>query len=515
MKKTVFILLLIIICKVLIAQNDTLQNSVVYKQFYFNNGNISSEGYLKNNKPTGFWKSYYITGLKRSEGNWFNNRLDSVWIFYNQLGDTTIKINYYQGTKNGYQYKYFTGVDKQNIFSSKELYVNGKRNDKSYFYYQTSEIKKTVPFLDDKKHGIAYEYNRKGEIITIIRYRNNEIIVSENINRYNSENNKDGVWKEFYNNGNIKKEKSYLNGKLNGYTKIYNENGKLLDAIKYENGEVDLKLNDQELNVEIKEEYDKNENLVFTGTYKKNIPIGIHRYFNKKGDVIKSITYNIYGKVIGEGKVLINGNNEGDWIVYYDNGKKREIGKYSRGKKHGKWTYYYKNERVQQLGSYVNGKLSGSWRWYYETGELLREELYLYGQQDGEAIEYSELGNIISQGNYIEGYKEGEWIYVVGDQKYNGKYILGNRDGEWKSYYLEKETLCFRGKYLQGNPEGKHIYYYPDESIKEERYYNEGEKVKSWSKYNKNGDLILVVQYRDGKEYKINGVRLNRNSKEN
>ena len=40
-------------------------------------------------------------------------------------------------------------------------------------------------------------------------------------------------------------------------------------------------------------------------------------------------------------------------------------------------------------------------------------------------------------------------------------------------------------------------------------------KVKSWSKYNKNGDLILVIQYREGKEYKINGVRLNRNSKEN
>jgi antitoxin component YwqK of YwqJK toxin-antitoxin module len=45
----------------------------------------------------------------------------------------------------------------------------------------------------------------------------------------------------------------------------------------------------------------------------------------------------------------------------------------------------------------------------------------------------------------------------------------------------------------------------------EERYYMDGEKVKSWSKYDKNGKLIIVVQFKNGKEYKINGVKVNLN----
>ncbi len=82
------------------------------------------------------------------------------------------------------------------------------------------------------------------------------------------------------------------------------------------------------------------------------------------------------------------------------------------------------------------------------------------------------------------------------------------KDGNWKSYYLNEESLSFEGRFLQGNEDGKHTYYYPNGKIKEERYYNAGQKVKSWSKYNEKGDLIIVIQYKEGKEYKINGEKV-------
>ncbi|MBU8891178.1 MAG: hypothetical protein KOO66_00245 [Bacteroidales bacterium] len=515
MKKLIIVIISILISKALFSQNDTLVSNIIFKEFKYRNGNISSSGYLKDNKPTGFWKSYYITGILKSEGKWTNNRLDSIWVFYDQLGDTIEKINYYQGKKNGFHYRFFKSDDYKNRFSSKELYVNGQRNDKSYFYYENGIIKKVIPFLNDKKQGVGFEYDKDGIIITITRYRNNVIIVQENINRYNSDSKKDGVWKEFYTNGNLKEEKSYLNGKLNGYVKLYNEEGKLLDAIKYNNGEVDLNSNDFESDIDIREEYDKNENLVFQGSYKSNLAIGVHRYFDTEGNVAKSKTYNISGKIIADGIVLINGKEEGDWIYYYESGKKQASGKFINGNKKGKWVYYYPGEKIQQTGSYINGKLTGIWQWYYETGELLKEEFYIYGQLDGEAFEYSELGEIISKGNYIEDNKEGEWIYIIGDQKYTGKYVTDLKDGVWKSYYMEENVLSFEGRYLQGNMDGKHEYFYPDGTLKEEKYYNEGEKVKSWSKYDEYGDLILVVQYKEGKVYKINGVKVKLDNRDN
>ena len=508
MKRLIYFILIIVSTKISIAQSDSIVSNIKYTEFHYSNGKISSEGYLKDNKPIGFWKSYYVTGVKKSEGKWQNNKLDSIWIFYNQLGDTTEKINYYLGKKNGYYYKYFTGFEDQNRVKSKDLYINGSRNGKSILYYKNGIIGKEIPYVNDKKHGVGFEYDQEGNIITITRFRNNEIIVQEEINRYDEEDRKVGTWKKFYDNGNLKEEKSYSQGKLDGYLKRYNEDGKLVTAVKYNNGEVDLTAKDFDTGIEIKEDYDKQGNLIFQGSFKKEIPIGIHRYFNNNGEVVKSETYDIEGNLIAKGVVLQNGLEDGSWVYYYSNGKKRAEGVFRYGIKTGNWTYYYPNGKIQQKGSYTSGKLTGSWEWYYETGELLREEYYIYGSLDGESVEYSVLGEIISKGNYIEGYKEGDWIFVVGDQKNLGKYVMGEKNGTWKSFYIEENSKSFVGDYLQGNPEGKHIYYYPNGKIKEERYYSEGQKVKAWSKYDNDGELILVVQYRDGIPYKINGERI-------
>ena len=515
MKKVTLITVLFLLCKITLSQVDSIQTALTYKEFYYPNGNISSKGYLKDNKPDGFWTSYYLTGVKKSEGKWSNSKLDSIWIFYDNIGDTVEIINYYIGKKNGYHYRFFKNDNSKNRIKSKELYVNGKRNDKSYVYFENGNIKKVIPYLNDKRQGVGFEYDINGKIITITRYRNNEIIVQENINRLNDNGNKDGVWKEFYSNGVLKEEKSYSNGKLNGYVKLYNEEEKLIETIKYINGEVSIDNHDFDSDIELKEDFDSTENLIFSGGYKNNIPIGIHRYFDNNGRVKSSKTYDLYGNIIADGIVFENGNENGEWIYYYANGKKKAIGKYSNGKKQGNWKYYYPNGRIQQTGSYVSGKLSGIWKWYYETGELLMEESYIYGQKDGESIEYTELGEIIAKGNYIEGYKEGEWIFIVGDQKHIGKYVMDMKNGEWKSYYLEEQTLSFKGRYVQGNPDGKHEFYHNNGIIKEERFYNEGQKVKSWSKYNENGDLIIVIQYKEGKPNKINGIKVNLDQEDN
>ncbi len=496
------------------GQEDDATLDKEYKIFNYPNGNIASEGYLYENKPTGFWKSYYITGVKKSEGIWRKSKLDSIWIFYNQLGDTTEKINYFLGKKNGFSYKYFRNEEFKNRIAIIELYINGKRNGVASYYYGNGKLKVTIPYKNNKKSGVGFEYTEDGTVISITRYRNGEIIVKENVNRYNEKGNKDGIWKDFYSNGNVREEKTYLNGKLNGYVKRYNDDGRLVSSIKYSGGKVDLSAKEFETDIEIREEYDENGNITFQGSFKGLNPVGIHRFFSTEGKVIRSNTYDIGGLLVAEGVIFPNGWKNGDWIYYYGSGKEQIKGKYINDKRSGKWIYYYKNGKIQQTGGYSNDKLTGIWKWYYDTGELLREEYYIYGKLDGESIEYSVLGEVISKGNYIEGNKEGKWIYVVGDQKMEGQYTVGLKDGMWKSSYIEEETLSFRGRYLQGNPEGKHEYFYPDGTLKEERYYSEGEKVKSWSKYNNRGELVIVVQYRGGLPYKINGVKVKLNQEE-
>ena len=73
-----------------------------YQVFKYPNGTVSSEGLIKNGKPDGFWKSYYVTSIKKSEGRYTSFKLDSIWLFYDQVSDTTDKISYLFGKKNGY-----------------------------------------------------------------------------------------------------------------------------------------------------------------------------------------------------------------------------------------------------------------------------------------------------------------------------------------------------------------------------------------------------------------------------
>ena len=102
--KKYFILLLIVNSVISFSQNEVKKDG--YNIFYYPNGKINSEGMIKNAKPEGYWRTYYVTGVLKSEGKYTNNLLDSIWVFFNQVGDTIEKINYIYGKKNGYYYKY-------------------------------------------------------------------------------------------------------------------------------------------------------------------------------------------------------------------------------------------------------------------------------------------------------------------------------------------------------------------------------------------------------------------------
>src|SRR5690606_15462512 len=92
--KVAFLLFLISVSNAVLAQNE-------YKIYYYDNGNVSSEGTMEGEKPNGYWKTYYPTGQLKSEGNRLNFELDSIWIFYNEIGERVSSINYKMGRKNG------------------------------------------------------------------------------------------------------------------------------------------------------------------------------------------------------------------------------------------------------------------------------------------------------------------------------------------------------------------------------------------------------------------------------
>lgn len=506
MKRFIIFMSLVLICKLSSAQeNGTLKDG--YQIFKYPNGAVSSEGLIKNGKPEGFWKSYYVTGIKKSEGKRTNFLLDSIWVFYDQVGDTTEKINYLFGKKNGWYFKYKKDPSKGLYIWSKELFSGDIKEGTAFIYFPDGKIQQTFIYNTGKKEGLSKEYDKEGRIITLLEYNKDFLVSRERINRTDNNGLKQGDWKEFYPNGGIKSERTFKDDLMHGYYKEYDTRGKLVLTMLYENGAI-VKSNVEDApDIEIVNKHDQDGNLIYSGPYRNKIPVGVHREYGKDGKVTNAFIYNDNGLLLSEGVVDEAGKYNGKWKDLYPSGKVQAEGQYTDSRRTGQWKFYNTEGKVEQTGSYNNGRPDGLWNWYYETGAILKEEEYFQGQRDGASTEYSITGDIIAQGQYSDGERNGEWKTKTGDITETGKYITGLKDGIWKSFYSNGK-LKFKGNFVQGNPDGQQIYYYENGKTKEEQYYQMGIRQKTWKKFDEDGTPILVISYKDDLEISINGVRI-------
>jgi antitoxin component YwqK of YwqJK toxin-antitoxin module len=479
-----------------------------YTVFRYPNGTISSEGIIKEGRPEGLWKSYYVTGVKKSEGKRTNFLLDSVWLFFDQAGDTTEKINYLFGKKNGYYYKYKKSPGKGLYLWSKELFAGDKKEGTAFFYFPDGNIQQTILYNNGKKEGLSKEFDEKGNVITIAEYRNDYLINREKINRIDKNGLKQGEWKEFYPSGALKKEMTYIDDLIHGYYKEYDTRGVLNLTMLYNNGSIVKSRVEDEPDIEIVNRYDQEGKLIYSGPYRNKIPVGIHREFTKDGKISNAFMYNDNGLLQSEGIMDESGSRNGKWKDLYPDGKVFAEGQYTDNRRSGVWKFYNSAGKIEQTGNYNNGRPDGLWKWFYENGNLLREEEYFQGQRDGAYTEYSIDGEIIAQGQYSDGETNGDWKYKSGDYIEEGKYITGLKDGTWKSYYLNGK-LKFKGDFVQGNPDGQQMFYYETGRIKEEQNYQMGIRQKTWKKFNEDGTPFLTITYKDDIETSINGVKIN------
>ena len=167
-----------------------------YTTYYYDDGTVSSEGFLLDGRPNGYWTTYYPTGQIKSEGNRVEFQLDSVWVFYNEEGQLSSKITYDKGEKTGETLTYKNGVLYERVFLE-----NDTRVGEAELYFPTGELQKRVPYIDGLEHGEGFEYARDGRVITLLKYGDGYLKSIEKINRYDSRKKKRGKWVTFHKNG--------------------------------------------------------------------------------------------------------------------------------------------------------------------------------------------------------------------------------------------------------------------------------------------------------------------------
>lgn len=187
---------------------------------------------------------------------------------------------------------------------------------------------------------------------------------AQNFNRTDNKGRRQGEWRDYYANGQLRYEGRFKNDKCKGVFKYYDEQG----------------------NLKATNEFDKSGEKALNKTYAPN------------------------GRMIATG-YYVNQKKEGEW-KYYDaaSGQLRLVEDNENGKVHG-WSRLYNpnNGKLAEETQYVNGSPEGQCRKFSDTGVLLMECQYRNGLLDGPVKTYYPSTALKEEGQYGKGQKVGLW----------------------------------------------------------------------------------------------------------
>jgi antitoxin component YwqK of YwqJK toxin-antitoxin module len=465
-------------------------DTIYHQKYFYNSGQISSEGNIENLLPVGLWKNYYESGSIKSEGEKRLGKSEGKWIFYSPKGQIEKEIEYAENLKNG-RFQQFDSTGKMmvenwykndTLIGISKIFKNGKLIIESNY---ENGLKTGVEKIFDEKDG---------RLIETINYSKDEKISNLVVNQLDLNKQKKGLWRTFYPDGKLRNECFYENGQLKGPCKEWTEKGLLIQQAE----QIDFKNL-----IDIKQTFHHNGKVAKFQAYLGEFKNGVGSEYDSLGNLLGSVIYKL-DTLIAEGFILSSGVYDSNWVYFHPNLQKSAVGKYKNGIKVGEWTYFNEQGKPIQKGKYRKGIIDGEWTWYYNDGQIKRIENYLGGIREGLSIEYDSLGTKIAEGIYVNNIQNGVWFYNKNNLKEVGTFDMGLKTGEWKHFYKEK-TLCFKGSFKNDIPIGKHYFYFNNGQLMKSGKFKKGLKTGDWRTFNKEGVFIHVYNYHRGVLISIDG----------
>ena len=211
------------------------------------------------------------------------------------------------------------------------------------------------------------------------------------------ENKKEGIWKEYYCNGNMKDKITFQNGRPDGYAIMYHENGKISEE----------------------------------GTWKINKWVGNYKLYYDNGHVQQEFTFNPSGK------------REGPQKYYYDNGQVMIEGNWQSGKEAGVIKEYHENGDIKAEKSYNNGDVDVTSIKTYEPKkplpppeELADKSKKIVAKKEETLQDTKQKAPTVLNGYYV--------LYNRNKQKTKDGTFQDNRLMEGKNYIYNENGILMR-----------------------------------------------------------------------
>ncbi|MCV9389055.1 toxin-antitoxin system YwqK family antitoxin [Reichenbachiella ulvae] len=343
------------------------QDQQVLKEVFYVNDTIE-------NLLNGPYRSYYLSGKVKSEGEYQYNRATGDWVYYFENGNIRNTGSFFRGRSVGIWTYYFENGNKR----SEGILEDNQRAGEWTFYFEDGGLKSEGTYLDGIRDGLWKFYYEEGSLKAQAIFKNGK-----------------GDYKEFYLSGSLKMEGLNRNGKSDSLWTYYFESGERMAE----------------------------------GYYKKGLKTGPWKYFYKNGEISAQggyeegqtignwIYYHENGAKSAEG-LQKNSQKDGYWKMFYETGEMKGIGEFDEGT--GEYNEYYVSGKLKVNGHFLNGLNDGHWTYFDEEGHIEGEADFEQGM--GQYTGYYLDGSIKMSGKIAGGRRVGEWTLYKKNGEIAGKY---------------------------------------------------------------------------------------------
>lgn len=212
------------------------------------------------------------------------------------------------------------------------------------------------------------------------------LFLSFTINNFSQIEHEDGIYKEYYGNGQLKKEGLYKNNNKISAWKEYYDSGQLFKISVYNN--------DGSFSG-IEERYSKNGNLI---SETKKVVRGslLYKRFYDNGNL--HVAYNLVP--LKDKKHFIK---NGVYKEFYENGALKVESLYANNELSLVWNQYYVTGEKEWEVSYINGYKQGPYRHFYKNGVIKAEGIHDLDVKSGDEKRFDSIGNQINTLKYRKG----------------------------------------------------------------------------------------------------------------
>lgn len=515
---------------------------------FWPNGQLKSRKTFANDKLNGEFKEYDVTGKITFEGITKNGELNGNAKWFSN-GNLSKEMNYLNGIPNGnYKILSYNG----NTLVSEEIgsYLDGNLNGQvqsyrikgtghelyEFFTYTNGILNGQAQYLQGDSLVFANYFNDQlnGPILIYAgtEFNNNlNTLHSAKIDTVNLElilmgtclNGKLNGQSRAFSKGVLIKEGSFVNGDMDGCWKFYYSpfyqdvanpfKGELFLEECYQKGNLNGKsIRYSNIYVTEKKEITSSQNTRFN--IKKNQVYIEQNYLNNQlhGNYLEKDSG---GLVVQEGNYRY-GNKHGNWIerTRTENGHYNTFkGTYIDGKEEGEWLIYYNEDQIRDRVSFKSGNLDGKWIAYYDDDtETIRMELeftdnklkygdvYNGGSSPVKSFEILDINDnefsisitdFSGSNRVVTTYLAKENIskmnYHFFDAIINRSIEQGRTVKDGKYEESKSGKIIVQGNYLAGNRNGTWGFHYLDQNVTMVVEYKNGKVIKeTYFEYNSN-----------------------------